>query len=134
MRNVGTFIAPLDIARKKDLVGLGSCVFVFGRNANASNLYLRGPDGVPSNIAGCVIDRALRIVGIGAATNGIETWTAEVRKNNAVTVIASLSIAAAATAYRNDLSVDVDAGDEIQVYCNGANIGNPVVTVFLEER
>jgi hypothetical protein len=89
---------------------------------------------VPSNVAGFVLDRDATIVGIGVATSGAETWTAEVRKNNNVAVIASLAIVAADKAYRNDLAVNVSAGDEMQTYCNGANIDSPVMIVYLEER
>ena len=64
-----------------------------GRNANnTTNVYLRGPDGTVMNLAGYVLDRNMTIVGIGAATDGAETWVAEVRRNGVATVLASLAL------------------------------------------
>jgi exosome complex RNA-binding protein Csl4 len=105
----------------------------FGRdNSNVTNSYLRGPDGIVSNQSGQTLDRDAYIVGIGASTNGAETWTAQVRIGGST--VASLSIAASASGYRNDLSVSVNAGDVIQAYCSGTNIDRPIVTVFFKER
>jgi len=107
--------------------------FSAGRNAIATNVYLRGPDGTPTNLAGFVIPFNATIVRITAATQGAETWTAEVRKNNDPTVIASLAMTTA-TGISTLLSVNVNAGDEIQMYCNGTAISYPVVTVYLKRR
>lgn len=105
-----------------------------GRNTSITDSYLRGTNGVPTNLAGFVLPFDAKIIGIGAATDGTFTWTAEVRKNGAATVIASLSLTAVAKDYRDDLSVNTVAGDEIQVYCNGTSILRPQVIVALSRR
>jgi hypothetical protein len=74
------------------------------------------------------------IVGIGAATDGAETWVAEVRRNGVATPIASLTLTAVDKDSRFDLSVDVDVDDEIQMYCNGTNIDTPNMVVYLRRR
>ena len=94
-------------------------------------MYLRGPGSVPTNIAGFVLPYDARIVAIGAATDGSETWTAEVRKNNVATALASLNITASDKGSTGPLSVDVNADDEIQIFCNGTNVDSPQVTVYL---
>jgi hypothetical protein len=35
---------------------------------------------------------------------------------------------------RFDLSVDVNADDEIQMYCNGVGIDTPTMVVYLKRR
>jgi len=105
-----------------------------GRNANVTNVYLRAPGNVGTNDAGYVQPWDATIVAISAATRGNETWTAEIRKNDAVAVIASLSLSAVNKAYSASLSVNVSAGDEIQFYCNGTNINRPEVTIWLKRR
>jgi hypothetical protein len=108
--------------------------FVASRNGVVNNVYLRGPGRTPTNLSGFTLDRNATLTGIAAATNGTFTWTAEIRKNNLVAPIASLSVVAVAKAYDGSLSVDVVAGDEIQIYCNGTNINRPTVVAFFKRR
>ena len=105
-----------------------------GKRLDTTGTYLRGPGNVATNVAGLVVACDATIIGIGVATRGAETWTAEVEKNNLGVTLASLSISAAQRGSRFDLNVDVDAGDELQIYCNGTNIADPVVTVYLKRR
>jgi hypothetical protein len=109
-------------------------VLAASRNTDATNIYLRGPGNVPTNLSGFVLPFNATIIGIGAATQGTETWTAEVRKNGSATVIASLSITAAAKDSTGALNVDVDVDDEIQMYCNGSSISRPAMTVWFRRR
>jgi len=104
-----------------------------GRRFSITNAYLNGPGMVPTNLAGFVLPFNARIIGIGAATSGVETWVAQVRKNNTATVIASLSLSAVDKGYTS-ASVDVNAGDELQMYCNGSAINNPSIVVYLQRR
>ena len=124
-------------SRWEPQVAPGACgeafTFVASRNLIATDVYLRGPDGTPTNTAGFVLPFDATIFGIGAATAGNETWTAEVRKNDAVGVVASLSIINTNKGY-GAASVDVDAGDELQLYCNGTGIDHPTVVVYLRRR
>jgi len=105
-----------------------------GRNADATDIYLRGSGNVPTNQAGYVIPFDANITGISAASDGAETWVAEVRKNDAAAVIASLSLVAVAKDTDNTLDVDVNDGDEIQFFCNGTSINRPSITIYLKKR
>ena len=106
--------------------------FTMGRDDNVTDSYLETEGGVPSNLAGHVVPWDAYIVAITAATEGAETWTAEVRKNDSAAVIASLAMAAVA---KNQAvyGVSVSAGDELQVFCNGIDVNRPVVTVYLRK-
>jgi len=106
---------------------------VTGRNATVTNSYLRAGGNVPMNQAGFVLPYDATIVAISLATNVAGSWTAEVRKNGAATVIASLATTVAKDK-STGLSVEVDADDEIQIFCNGAGIEKPVVTVWFKRR
>lgn len=103
-----------------------------GRNAVVSNVYLEF-GGVPSNLSGFVLPYDATIIALSVATSGNETWVAEVRKNNAAAVIASISMTAQAKKYEAK-NVNVNQGDELQMYCNGAVINRPVFCVFLKRR
>lgn len=106
-----------------------------GREGPAvSNVYLRGPGGVPMNLSGYVIPFDAKIVALSLASSAAETWTLEVRKNNDPAVVVSLASGGAERAYDNTLDVDLSAGDEIQFYCNGTDIGAPSASVVLRRR
>jgi len=109
-------------------------VYASGRdNSNNSNEYMRIGD-FTSNQTGARMLRNMTIFGITAQTNGSETWTARIRKNGVVTNIASLALAAVEGAQDVAVNVDVNAGDEIEVYCDGTNINRPFVTIELAPR
>jgi hypothetical protein len=103
-------------------------------NNNATDIYLRGPNGIPTNQAGFMITYDSTIIAIGATTNNSHTWTAEVRKNNNTTPITSLTVTSSPTGLINNLSEDINEGDELQMYCNGSNINRPHMTVYLIRR
>jgi hypothetical protein len=107
-------------------------VVVSGRNAVVTNIYL-AVGGVPSNLAGFVLPYDATIIALSAATTANETWVGEVRKNNAAAVIASISMTAQSKKYEAK-SVNVNQGDELQMYCNGSGISRPVFCVFLKRR
>jgi len=102
--------------------------------STVSNVYLRGPGNVPMNLAGYVVPFDAKIVGISAACRNAQTWTMEVRKNNNVAVIASITLTAVERDYDNTLDINIDAGDELQFYCNGLNINAPSGSVILRRR
>ncbi len=132
-------VAGVTVRDALDNIVAGATLDVFavsgGREgATISNVYLRGPGAVPMNQAGYVIPFNATIVGISMATTGVETWTLEVRKNNGASPILTLVCTAQDKEYDDSSAVDVDAGDEIQLYCNGTNIGAPSGTVILRGR
>jgi len=106
--------------------------FSMGRDDNVTDSYLETEGSVPSNLAGHVVPWDATIVAITAATEGTETWVAEVRKNGSPAVIASLTMTAV-TKNQAVYGVSVSAGDELQIFCNGTDINRPVVTVYLRK-
>lgn len=123
--------AALDeLTVKKDVVTI-----IAGRtSASATNIYLRLPDGLPSNLSPAIVPFNARIVAISAGTFGNHTWTAEIHSNLSLITGATLSITGASSGYRSDLSINVNAGDRIELYCNGTAIAGPQILVFLERR
>ena len=71
----------------------------------------------------------MTLVSMTIQTNGAETWTAEVRKNNLATIEASLAAAAASGNTDNTKNKDFNAGDEVQCYMNTATtlVDRPVI-------
>jgi hypothetical protein len=100
---------------------------------NVTDAYLRGPGGTPMNLAGYVMPFDAKITSLSLASRGTESWTLEVRKNNAAAVIASLAVSGKEREYGN-VDVDVDAGDELQLFCNGTSINAPSGSIFLTRR
>lgn len=112
------------------------------RNANATNIWLRGTDGLPHNESPVLIPFDAKIVAIAATTNAAETWDAEVYSTTDVRAggtptdankIAELVVSAAQSA-SSTYNVDVASGTEIGVFCRGTAIDRPRVTLFLVRR
>jgi len=95
-------------------------------NSNNANEYLRAGE-FTSNQGGPRLLRNMVLIGISGQTNGAETWTVRVRKNGSATNLASLAITAAAGAQQINTSVDFNAGDDIEVYCDGSSVNRPTV-------
>ncbi|HUV91826.1 MAG TPA: hypothetical protein VMV80_01960, partial [Anaerolineales bacterium] len=122
-------------SRNKWLSVQRNWMYFTGRdNANNSNEYARSVGTFTSNQTGIRLIRKSTLVGMSIQTNGVETWTAEVRKNGTVTVQASLVATAVAGNQTGTLNVDFDAGDEIQVYVNGSMIDRPVIKLEFAYR
>jgi hypothetical protein len=102
-------------------------------NANNSNEYLRAGE-FTSNQSSYRLIKNMTLIGISAQTNGAETWTARVRKNGVVTNLASLALSAVAGAQDATLNVDFNAGDKIEVYCDGTGVDRPFVMLEFAER
>ena len=109
--------------------------FSAGRaGATISNVYLRGPGGVPTNLAGYIIPLNGTIFSLSMGSAGPYAWTLEIRKNNSVTVLTSLTTLGTEERKYATVSVDVDAGDELQFYCNGTNVPAPAGSIYLRRR
>ena len=109
--------------------GAGGFVLNFGDANNVNFGYLDVAGNIPSNLTGYVVPFNGILTAINASTNGIETWTVEVERNNISSPIASLVITAAISGFDNTYNIPITAGDEIQIFCNGASISNPLVSI-----
>jgi hypothetical protein len=124
-----------------DVPGVGTDTFCFAASRNGAiggtGAYLRGPDGTPTNLSGFVVPFNAKMIAVSAAQNGTNNWDAEVRKNGVAAPIATLTLTAVAKAWAL-VSVDVVAGDEIQMHCTPnappPNIDSPTVVALFERR
>ncbi|MBT8315313.1 MAG: hypothetical protein KJP26_12710 [Maribacter sp.] len=74
------------------------------------------------------------ITAITAQSNASQTWTLEIRKNDATTVITSLNMTAQTGNHSNSLNIDINEGDYIQAYCNGSSIDYPQTLIEIAWR
>lgn len=109
-------------------------------NANATNIWLRDANGIPTNVAPIRLPFPARLVAIGATGNAVQTWDAEVWSGAAVRTGGvptnggedyQLSITAANGATANGLSVDFPADTEIGIFMRGTAINYPRVDLYL---
>ncbi len=124
-----------DASRTKYL-GAGIIQQDASRNStNTTNMYLMGEGDTPTNLNGFVLPWNSTLVAISMSGKlNTETWTAEVRKNNVVTVLDSLTIINQYSNYSSTNNIDFSAGDRVQIYCNGTSIDYPKVTLFFRRR
>lgn len=108
-------------------------VFVGRDSANNSTEYARVAT-FTSNQAGNRLIANATLVGISAQTNGSATWNARVRKNGALTDLASLSLSAVSGSQDATLNVNFNAGDNIEVYIDGTGINRPVIKLEFAYR
>jgi hypothetical protein len=107
--------------------------FVGRDNANNTNEYARVAT-FTSNQAGNRLIANATLVGISAQTNGTETWNVRVRKNGALTDVASLSLSAVTGGQDATLNVNFSAGDSIEAYIDGTGISRPVIKLEFAYR
>lgn len=98
------------------------------RNAGAQDIYLRIYDGLATSVTGYRMLRNGTITGIVLQTDGAEAWTLEIRKNDVVTAILSLSSGGAAGNQSTISNVNFSQGDEIQFFCSGGTLLNPITS------
>ena len=110
--------------------------------ASVNNVWLRRSQNLPLNLTPFVVPFDSKIVAISLSTNSNATWDAEVYRNADVRAggipsdankIAELQVAGA-NANSVLLDINVDANDEIGVFCRGLGIDRPGVTVFFKRR
>jgi len=109
--------------------------FGAGRNSVATtDQYLRGYNGAPLNLNGYALLFDCTLVGISISGETSQTWTAEIRKNDAVAVIDSLTMTAARENHDYTKNTDFNEGDRVQIYCNGTSIDRPLVEIFFRRK
>ncbi len=102
-------------------------------NNNTTNIYLRDANGMPSNTSPFTLPFNSTLVYMSSSTNGNETWTGEVHIALSLITGAALSITAADSGY-NLYSINFNAGDKVQLYCNGSSINDPRLTAIFRKR
>ena len=107
----------------------------WGRNsANTTNEYLRQFNGALSSQNGWRMIRNGTITAITAQSNINQTWTFEVRKNDATTVVTSITMTNVQGNHNNTINIDINEGDFLQAYCNGTSIDYPEALIEIAWR
>ena len=124
----------LDPNRNKFL-SLARPLFISGyQGLGVTNRYLQVPGDVATmGQQGVLLPRPATITAIAAKSRTTGGWLFEVRRNGANITVASQAVSAGVGSSPN-LNIDLDAGDWLQFYANGTNIGFPVVSVELAWR
>ena len=105
-----------------------------GRDSSkTTNEYMRNAM-FTSNEASTKLIQNATLVGIAVNTAEAETWIARVRRNGVVTNLYSKSLTTSTGTTDNTLNVNFDAGDVIQVYCEGSDINRPLVVLEFAYR
>lgn len=98
---------------------------------SVTNSYLKGAGNTFTNVTPYIAPFDCEITAISASSEFSETWSAEVHVNGSS--IGSLSIFSSDNGYASPLSISVNAGDKISLYCNGTTINGPSITVWFNE-
>ena len=105
-----------------------------GRSSNNSTgIYLRTVDGIPTNTTPYLIPFNSTLKYLTLTTNANSTWIGEVRIGGVAVTGATISMSATVSAY-GTYSIDFNAGDKIQMYCNGTSVDNPLMSAFFVKR
>lgn len=108
---------------------------VFGRKGNSKDIYLRTLDGIATSETGVRISRNATVTALTAQADSAGTWTLEVRRNDVVTTLTSLTVTAAQGNQDITINIDLNQGDELQVYMTSASgVVSPVGTVEIAYR
>ena len=107
-----------------------------GRDSvSMSNQYFRSYDGSPLNLNGYALPWDATLVAISVSgQRSNQTYTVEVRKNDVVAVIDSLTVTNVRENHDATKNTDFNEGDRIQFYCNGTSIDRPLVTAYFRRR
>jgi hypothetical protein len=132
VKSVSGTLALYDGTRAKWL-SVNRQIYSAAKKSSASDVYLRGPDGVSHLESGIGIGTNCAIVGLTVECDDAATFTVEVRRNDSATVLASVTVTAATSNSDMTLNADVASGDELQLYINGS-CKSPHVQLHLAER
>ena len=103
------------------------------RTNKVTNSYLSN-QGNFTNLVPFVLPFNATIKAISALASETGTWDAEIHESGTLITGATLSITAALSGYSASYDIDIDAGDQISLYCSGTNINKPLINVFFVRR
>ncbi len=130
--NTTQFVTPATLSNYTRWNNIYNSPLMFGgaKNNNTTDTYLQ-IEGVFSNVVPIELPAAARIKSIIAASDGPETWTAEIHNNGSLIVGASLSLTAEASKTVDNLNILVGVGAKLSLYCNGTSVKRPRIFVTL---
>jgi hypothetical protein len=130
--NTTQFVTPATLSNYARWNNIYNTPLMFGgaKNNNTTDTYLL-TDGVFTNVVPIELPAAARIKSIVAASDGLDTWTAEIHNNGVLIVGASLSLTAESSKTVDNLNVLVGVGAKLSLYCNGTSVKRPRILVTL---
>lgn len=104
--------------------------YSFGRKGVTKNQFLEMAGAITSNNAGYRVHRNMTITSLAAQLDSSGSTVLQVRKNDSPTVITSLTISSATGNHVDNISVDLVAGDYLQVFSsNSVGVQDPTLCV-----
>jgi hypothetical protein len=101
----------------------------------ADNSYLQSWFGEGMNAVPVILAFDAYLVAMSLSTDGAETWTAEIEVDGVLKTGATLSVAAADSAYDDSYMISFDAGDKIMFRVDSTgNIQSPHVEAVFKRR
>uniref|UniRef100_UPI0026226DF9 hypothetical protein n=1 Tax=uncultured Polaribacter sp. TaxID=174711 RepID=UPI0026226DF9 len=112
----------------KNMIGWGRST------AGTTNEYLRQYNGTVSLNTGWRMIKDGTITAITVQSNANQTYTIQIRKNDATATIASLGVTSAQGNHDTTINVDFEEGDFLQCYLSGSSIDYPQVLIEIAWR
>jgi hypothetical protein len=113
------------------------------RSNAASNIWLRGINGVPLNVTPWMVPFDCEIIALAATCASNSSWAAEVYDGtiaraggtpNVLNSLTSISMTNSIGASINIVPITILAGSELGVFCRGSNVDNPRTILYLTRK
>jgi hypothetical protein len=98
-----------------------------------TNSYVNALGGPATNESPYILPFDATLTHISTATNGNETWTAELRVGGTLVAGASLATVAASSNFAS-YNINFNAGDGVQFYVDGSSVSKPLINAFFKRR
>jgi hypothetical protein len=111
--------------------------YTVGRGfATTTDLALYGVDGTPTGQTPVVFAENETLVGMTLESESTAVWTAKLRDFTTKADIAGAAhnLSGTKASYTHALTVDFNAGDQVEVYLDGTSISFPRVTLYTRVR
>jgi hypothetical protein len=101
-------------------------------SSNVIDSYLKAVGNSFSNISTYVVAFDCAITAISAMASNSTGWNAEIRRNGVTIPLYSLSVSSGTnqTAFVNNISIPLSAGDRVEFYCNGTSVSFPNISAW----
>lgn len=109
---------------------------VFGKSGNTKNQYLYFYAGsLPSNNSGLRLSRNATIVSLSGQFDSVDTGTFEIRKNDNISSITSLTVTSSIGNHDNTPNINLNEGDYIQSYFSSSSkVPDPMIIIEMAWR
>jgi hypothetical protein len=115
--------------------GVSSSFFTIGatRSFDATKSYLSA-HGLATNVVPIILPTNTTLTAMSLSAAAMANWNAEVRLGGILVSGAVLASGGGTSAYSAAYNINFNAGDGVQIYCNGTGIKKPRVTLWFNRR